>query len=608
MKRTDKDRKRGSERGIDLFAEDDELDTELYSNGKRSGDSVKSTGSNLEKEVSDSGYRFDRYGRRLDKPTKELKPRENARQDEARQSDKRKPRDETAEKVRSQRDEPADVQSTQQPTDLAYSEDDFVNNSKRQGSQERLFDDEDAAAASPKSERSRQGSDSSDRQRSARSYDDERDKSKSSERLFDDEDAAAASPKSSERLFDDEVRETEFSFDRYGRRAAERGKRGKKKRFGRGKTDEYGKRKNVKRDISKVVTHQTTAQRELDEAQKRAKLREDQRQKQRDLEEKQRRAERRVRTKKRLAVMAVLLVLIAILCAFLYFVFLLKGVDVSGTLTRTTAEEVIEKSGLTIGRHMLFQDLAEAKTLIEQDPYLNASVEYVFPNRIQITIVERKRVAAVMWGPKSEFIAIIDYDGIILESSATDYEDLPLVRGLSLTRAEVLSRIGDVNDEQVQGLLDVLEKINEYGIDKKTSNRIVEIDVGEAMNIIMLTESGYTLLVGPPAELDMKFRRLSTYWDAIMSAAASYKSAGSSTVTVYLYSRNGVTVSQYSYDYVLVETPVGEVIPGVSPSASPDNIIDPYATNNPDSTDDPNTPVVTPAPTNVPYASDPFTG
>ncbi|HRV73588.1 MAG TPA: FtsQ-type POTRA domain-containing protein [Eubacteriales bacterium] len=563
MKRTDKDRKRGSERGIDLFAEDDELDTELYSNGKRSGDSVKSTGSNLEKEVSDSGYRFDRYGRRLDKPTKELKPRENARQDEARQSDKRKPRDETAEQVRSQRDEPADVQSTQQPTDLAYSEDDFVNNSKRQGSQERLFDDEDAAAASPKS---------------------------------------------SERLFDDEVRETEFSFDRYGRRAAERGKRGKKKRFGRGKTDEYGKRKNVKRDISKVVTHQTTAQRELDEAQKRAKLREDQRQKQRDLEEKQRRAERRVRTKKRLAVMAVLLVLIAILCAFLYFVFLLKGVDVSGTLTRTTAEEVIEKSGLTIGRHMLFQDLAEAKTLIEQDPYLNASVEYVFPNRIQITIVERKRVAAVMWGPKSEFIAIIDYDGIILESSATDYEDLPLVRGLSLTRAEVLSRIGDVNDEQVQGLLDVLEKINEYGIDKKTSNRIVEIDVGEAMNIIMLTESGYTLLVGPPAELDMKFRRLSTYWDAIMSAAASYKSAGSSTVTVYLYSRNGVTVSQYSYDYVLVETPVGEVIPGVSPSASPDNIIDPYATNNPDSTDDPNTPVVTPAPTNVPYASDPFTG
>jgi cell division septal protein FtsQ len=215
-----------------------------------------------------------------------------------------------------------------------------------------------------------------------------------------------------------------FAFDRFGRRT---GKVPRKKR----PKERYGKRKHAKKATTTLLLNETEALREREEARKRASERDKLRQKQRRLEMEQRRAQRRVERKKRLYAILVLLGLFVLLLLAGYFTFLIRSIDVVGTLTRYTKEELITASGLKLQKHILLQDLDEAQEKLRRDPYLNATVKYVFPNRIRITLEERGRAGAVAWGPNKEYIAIIDRAGIVLESDASSYTGLPLVQGSS---------------------------------------------------------------------------------------------------------------------------------------------------------------------------------
>ena len=241
----------------------------------------------------------------------------------------------------------------------------------------------------------------------------------------------------------------DFTFDRYGRRT---GKVPRKKR----PRERYGKRKHAKKATTTLLLNETEVRREREEAQKRASERDKLRQKQRRLESEQRRARRKVEMKKRMYALLVLLGLFVLLILAGYFTFLIRSIDVVGTLTRYSKEELIEASGLKLQRHILLQDLDEAQENLRRDPYLNVTVKYVFPNRIRITLEERGRAGAVAWGPNKEYIAVIDRTGTVLESDASSYRGLPLVQGLIITGATRGGRIGDPADEQVQSMLDVL--------------------------------------------------------------------------------------------------------------------------------------------------------
>ena len=322
-------------------------------------------------------------------------------------------------------------------------------------------------------------------------------------------------------------RET-FTFDRYGRRT---GKVPRKKR----PRERYGKRKHAKKATTTLLLNETEVRREQEEAQKRASERDKLRQKQRRLEAEQRRVRRKMEMKKRLYALLVLMGLGVLLLLAAYFTFLIRSIDVVGTTTRYTKEQLIAVSGLKLQKHILFQDLKKAQETLKQDPYLNATVKYVFPNRIRITLEERGRAGAVAWGPNKEYIAVIDKAGTVLESDASSYEGLPLVQGLIITGANRGSRIGDPADEQVQSMLDVLSTLDELGL----ASRIKTVDLTETMGISLYTPENFRIEVGDTSDLLTKLNRLKKNYTAIMDKAVQYMNRGADSVTIYLYSKNG---------------------------------------------------------------------
>jgi cell division septal protein FtsQ len=363
----------------------------------------------------------------------------------------------------------------------------------------------------------------------------------------------------------DAARET-FTFDRYGRRT---GKVPRKKR----PKERYGKRKNAKKATTTLLLNETEVRREREEAQKRAQERDKLREKQRKMEAEQRRARRKVEAKKRLSALLVLLGLGVLALLAGYFTFLIRSIDVVGYTTRYSEEDLITASGLKRQRHILQQDLDQARENLEKDPYLNTTVKYVFPNRIRITVEERNRAGAVAWGPNKEYIAVIDRAGIVLESDEASYTGLPLVQGLIITGVNPGTRVGDPADEQVQSMLDVLSTLEELGL----ADKIKTVDLTETMGISLYTPEGYRIEVGDTSDLLTKLNRLKKNYTAIMDKATQYMGRGADAVTIYLYSKNGVVISPHEVGYVAA-------------SPSPDATFFAPVQNNPDE------PAVTPAP------------
>ena len=372
-----------------------------------------------------------------------------------------------------------------------------------------------------------------------------------------------------------------FTFDRYGRRTnkAPRKKRPKER---------YGKRKHAKKATTTLLLNETEVRREREEAKKRAGERDKLRQKQRKLEAERRKARRKMEMKKRLAAMLVLMGLGVLLLLAGFFTFLIHGIDIVGTTTRYSKEDLISASGLKLHRHILMQDLDKARENLQKDPYLDAAIKYVFPNRIRITVEERGRVGAVAWGPNKEYIAIIDKAGIVLENNAASYEGLPLVQGLIITGANLGGRIGDPADEQVQSMLDVLSTLNELGL----ADKIKTVDMTETMGISLYTPENYRIEVGDTSDLFTKLNRLKKNYSVIMDRAAQ-QSYGADNVTIYLYSKNGVVISPHDVGYVAASpSPNATTVvpvqnnPDEPPAATPI----PNAPAEPDATPGPDTP------------------
>ena len=90
---------------------------------------------------------------------------------------------------------------------------------------------------------------------------------------------------------------------------------------------------------------------------------------------------------------------------------------------------------------------------------------------------------------------------------------------------------------------------------------------------------------------------LQKHWDEIMAKASDYIRNGSTTATIYLYSKGGVSVSPYEPGYVINE-PGDTFAPDVPTSYAP------VETPDPNVTEEPTTPGVTP----MPHQDLPFTG
>ncbi len=388
---------------------------------------------------------------------------------------------------------------------------------------------------------------------------------------------------------DDKIR---LSFDRNGRRIPSKKK----------KKNQYGKRKNAPKATTKVVENDTIARRELEAAKERSRQRAERRQAKEAHEKKIRERERRERRRAWIKTGALTAGVLIILAIMTWYTTRLKTIDIKVMPEGYTTNDIVELSGLRIGRSMLFQNLDEAKANIERDAYLRATLRYSFPSTVIITLDKRIPVACVRWGPQNEYLAIIDSNGVVLNSEAETTGGLIIAEGMNVTTAQSGRTLGDVTDMQVASLIRILSKLEELDLLNR-SPRLYRIDMSELMNISISTEgSNYSIEVGDTSNLDTKLMLLQKHWTEVMDRASQYISNGFSTATIYLYSKGGISISPYEPGYYTQMEQVTNYALGS------DN---PVATPSAETTPDPNaepTDTPTPAPTPIPHQDGAFTG
>ena len=124
------------------------------------------------------------------------------------------------------------------------------------------------------------------------------------------------------------------------------------------------------------------------------------------------------------------LVLAGIAIGF-YFALIIDRIEVVGD-EKLERGEVLTISGLNIGEQMLFANLGEARSRLLSSPYIrSAYIKRAYPDKLIITIEERKPVAAIV-GVGS--YALIDLEGSVMEIAQTNDNGLVAVYGVSSGR------------------------------------------------------------------------------------------------------------------------------------------------------------------------------
>ena len=374
-----------------------------------------------------------------------------------------------------------------------------------------------------------------------------------------------------------------FRFDRYGRRIGKKGER-------------YGKRKNAPKATTTVVEHDTEAKREYDEARARAEQRAKVREKEAAMKAAVKRAEKAKLRKRSLSTALLGIAALIALAALTWFVTRITTIRVADVPAGYTEADIIALSRLQRGKSILFQSTKSAEAAIETDPYLEATVQYAFPSTVRIAVTKRTEAACVRWGPQNEYLAIIDAQGMVLNAASESANGLLIAEGLNISNAVGGTRLGDATDSQAATLIRLLTQLKELGLLSRTP-KISRIDLTELMQIRFYLEGyPYTIEVGAETNLDTKLMLLQKHWDEILLKAADYIKKGSTTATIYLYSKGGVSVSPYEPGYAIAE-PVYTFSPDAPASSAP-------ATPDPNATEEPTVPSVTP----MPHQDLPFTG
>lgn len=263
----------------------------------------------------------------------------------------------------------------------------------------------------------------------------------------------------------------------------------------------------------------------------------------------------------------------------LWYTFLLREVIVSGN-EQYESEYIVGLSGLKTGTHMIFCDLDAAREQVAADPYLQVdAVEYIFPARVRIRVTERKEAAGIVG---LDYNVIIDHSGYVLSmSGGTDLSDLLRVTGVSMSGFQVGQRIGQSTDFSTAALVSIINALETFDL----KDSISSIDMTTPLAVTMTADSGLTVFLGQPTELDEKM--LSLY-----KILPYLTGSGVSSGTLYLTAKGGAVYSPMNSAVNVTGTDGNSEAP-VPEDDEPDDGTVPVA------------PMATPAPTPAPQSLQP---
>ncbi len=170
-------------------------------------------------------------------------------------------------------------------------------------------------------------------------------------------------------------------------------------------------------------------------------------------------------------------------------------------------EEVLARAGVTGNTALVFFDVGAARARLLADPWVaDATIQKLYPDRLQITLTEREAFA--LWQANGR-VNVIGTDGTVLEPFVSrPYVSLPFVVGRGAeTRAkaflDVLARYPDVRDNVLAAVLIAERRWNlrlKNGIDV----RLPESDVEQALAELIALDHDKKLMSRDLVAIDLR--------------------------------------------------------------------------------------------------------
>ena len=196
----------------------------------------------------------------------------------------------------------------------------------------------------------------------------------------------------------------------------------------------------------------------------------------------------------------------------LCFLFDLEQVEVSG-LTLYSNDQVLAVGGVESGANLIRTNTKVIEQrLTDTLPYLKSvTVTKDYPHAIKIQVVEETKFADIELNGKYYVVA---RSGKIVETENTAHDaSLPLVTGFQLKEPELKGELASEDELKAKVLMQLLEAIENSGLQKVTS-----IDITERTDILVMYDNRIKLKLGSSMDLDYKLNCMKSVIEQKLSA------------------------------------------------------------------------------------------
>ena len=209
---------------------------------------------------------------------------------------------------------------------------------------------------------------------------------------------------------------------------------------------------------------------------------------------------RRNRRIKRLIVLLVFFVLVAVTTLSLTVFFKTQAVTITGN-TRYDEEKIVEKSGIVLGENLIMLNTSQGGEALKEEFVYIEEVRVkknIFTGTAQIVVREAEPFCTIT---TEDGYYLVSRGGTILERLTEDPEDMYTVTGLSVTENMIGQKLNSDGDEQLSVLEEIFSAIESTGI-----TNITEIDVKDVLDIVVNYENRIDVEFGTRTELEYKMK------------------------------------------------------------------------------------------------------
>ncbi|MDD4796928.1 MAG: FtsQ-type POTRA domain-containing protein [Eubacteriales bacterium] len=211
-------------------------------------------------------------------------------------------------------------------------------------------------------------------------------------------------------------------------------------------------------------------------------------------------------------------------------VFCVAAIDIEGDHTLAD-DAIIQKSGITLGDHILKVNEAEVRAGIEADPLLELTAfRRAFPNRIVLSVHQRQPYAALAY--LGSYIVLDETCCVLDVRGDLPVGQYPLLTGVTATGYEV----GQPLQSEEEGKMRLFSQLTVALHQAEAAGYVAEINLQNDGRITLLTRDGILVEYGNSQQLDEKCRWLA-------HTIPELQRQGKTSGTLYISGANGAVFS-----------------------------------------------------------------